>query len=165
MEQYDNPPIRHETTSKNIRIITQLTDCGHAGLLHVEIGATVKPKLIHAKPGESVTHALSAFSDAEVAALFGVQPVIFTVPGTMQRLVNHFFIGPNEQKAPLFLDEPGFVQWLAGQPLAECFASHQEAAEQLAEYETNSIYTEVMHHWRQFLTMLPKARPFYSASA
>lgn len=165
MDQYANPPIQLETTVKGLRMFTQLTDCGHAGLLHIEIGTYVKPKLINAKPGESVTRSLFAFSEAEVAALFAVQPVLFSLPATMHNLANHFFINHSERHAPLFSDEPGFVQWLAERPLTECFSSHQEAAERLARYEPNPNYTAVMHHWHQFLEQLPEQQVFALASA
>ncbi len=165
MQQHDNPPIRCVTSVNGNRIVTQLTDCGHAGLLHVEIGAIAKPKLIHAKPGVSVTRAVMDLSDAEVSALFSVSPCIFSVPATMRNLANHFLIRHSDIQANLFTDEPSFVQWIATQPLANSYPCHQLAAEHLAQYELNPVHVDVMRHWYQFLEKLPEQQVFALATA
>jgi hypothetical protein len=165
MQKHDNPPASFVSAFNGKRIFSQLTDCGHTGLLHIEIGPHTKPKIINTKPGESVTQKLAAFSRAEVAALFAVSPLTFSEAATQQGLVNHFFLQPGEIQAGLFATESEFVQWLSTQPLTGCFATYQEAAEQLACYETNPEYTAVMHHWKHFLELLPEQKIIALASA
>jgi hypothetical protein len=167
MEPYDNPAIiRVDMVANGSRqLLTKFIDCGHTGLLHVENGSHVKPKLIKAKPRETAAYALMSLHDTEVAALFGVLPSVFSVPDTMAALANHFFVKPSDQSNPPFTSEIEFIQWLADRPLTACFASHQEAAEQLARYAPNPDYPAVMGHWQKFLEQLPERQLSARASA